>query len=103
MYRLCPATCLKCGKHKTQKRLSAAANVMQCAFKTYTLPCDKARYEPSLTSPAECARLSGDLCSRKDVKCYLDITELLDASDAVIATGHHKVMRICNAAIKGGE
>ena len=71
----------------------------RAAFKAYASKCDGGRFNPRLTTPGECANLSGSLCSRKDVKCAGgDRTDFLDASGAVVATGTHKDLRICDRA-----
>lgn len=45
------------------------------------------RFDPKVTSPGECGTLSGNLCSRKDIKCGATTTDFLDAQGLVIATG----------------
>jgi hypothetical protein len=73
------------------------------AWKGYVTKCEDhppfSKDDPKVTTPGECAGLSGTLCSRKDVKCSKDTTDFLDASGAVIATGTHKDLTIC---YKGG-
>lgn len=56
---------------------------------TYTGSCYGSYYNPAITSPATCGRLSGELCTRPDVDCssgtkFYD-TNLLQNNQKVVA------------------
>jgi hypothetical protein len=70
----------------------------EAAFFAYVSKCEGGRYDPAVTSAGECGGLSGDLCSKKNVKCSEAKTDFLDASGAVIANGDNLNQSICYVA-----
>jgi len=50
--------------------------------------CNKRNYDPVWTQPSTCSMLSGNLCSRTDVKCTAGVTLFLDGNGNLVGRGY---------------